>query len=144
MRDAAMRVAWSPDRGERSSFYVGKMELFLRTGDQSRAKAYADSAVAVGTEKIREIPNEAVFHMELAGALAVLGRKPQALAAMQKAVTLQPLSKDQFLGTTLYVTRAITLMRLGETALSRNYLRLDPLFTPLRSNARFPRLIQGS
>jgi len=159
MRDAAMRVAWSPDRGEKSSFYVGKMELFLRTGDQSRAKAYADSALAVGTEKIREIPNEALFHMELASAQAVLERKPQALAAMQKAVTLQPLAKDQFLGTTLYVTRAITLMRLGETdeaisqleqllkipsTLSRNYLRLDPLFTPLRGNPRFQRLIQGS
>jgi hypothetical protein len=29
------------------------------------------------------------------------------------------------------------------SVLSRNYLRLDPLFTPLRSNPRFQRLIQG-
>jgi TolB-like protein/tRNA A-37 threonylcarbamoyl transferase component Bud32/Flp pilus assembly protein TadD len=159
MRDAAVQVGWSPDRGEKSSFYVAKMELFLRMGDQSRAKAYADSAVAVVTEKIREIPNEAGFYMELASAQAVLGRKPEALGGMQKAVTLQPFSKDQFLGTGLYVTRAITLMRLVESdeaisqleqllkvpsVVSRNYLRLDPLFTPLRSNPRFQKLIQGN
>jgi serine/threonine-protein kinase len=159
MRDAAVRVAWSPDRGEKSSFYVAKMELFLRLNDQSRAKAYADSAVTVVSAKIRESPNEAEFHMELASAQAVLGRKPEARAAMQKAVTLQPFAKDQFLGTVLYVARAITLIRLGESdeaisqleqllkvpsLVSRNYLRLDPLFTPLRSNPRFQRLIQGS
>jgi len=158
MRDAAVRISWSPDRGEKSSFSVAKMELFLRMGDQSRAKAYADSAVTIATEKIRELPNEATFFMELANAQAVLGRKPEALAAMRKAVTLQPLSKDQYFGTLLYLTRATTLMQLGESdeaisqleqllklpsVLSRNSLRLDPLFTPLRSNPRFQRLIQG-
>jgi tetratricopeptide (TPR) repeat protein len=159
MRDAAMRVAWSPDRGEKSSFYVAKMEIFFRTNDQLRAKAYADSAVAVVTQKIRELPNEAQFPMELASAQAVLGRKQEALAAMQKAVTLQPFAKDQFLGTALYVSRALALMQLGESdeaisqleqllkapsVLSRNLLRLDPIYAPLRSNPRFQRLIQGS
>ena len=159
MRDAAMRVAWSPDRGEKSSFYVAKTEIFVRMNDQSRAKAYADSAVAVVTQKIRELPNEAQFSMELASAQAVLGRKQEALAAMQKAVTLQPFAKDRFLGTALYVSRARALMQLGESDeaitqleqllkvpsfLSRNLLRLDPIYAPLRSNPRFQRLIQGS
>ncbi len=159
MRDAAARVSWSPDRGEKSVFYAAKMELFLRMNEESRAKAYADSAATVLTEKIRERPDEAAFHMDLAKAQAVLGRKPEALAAMRKAVTLQPLSKDQFLGTTLYVDRALALLRLGESdeaisqleqllkipsVLSPNDLRLDPAFTALRGNPRFQRLIQGS
>ena len=159
IRDGAMRVAWSPDRGEKSSFYVAKMELFLRLNDQSRAKAYADSAATVVVEKIRELPNEAQFPMELATAQAVLGRKSEAMAAMQKAVTLQPFAKDQFLGTALYVSRAVALMRLGESDaaidqleqllkvpsfVSRNLLRLDPIYSPLRSNPRFQKLIQGS
>jgi hypothetical protein len=72
---------------------------------------------------------------------------------------LQPLSKDQYQGTSLYVDRAVTLMLLGESdeainqleqllkipsSLSRNLLRLDPVLGPLRSNPRFQRLIQGS
>jgi TolB-like protein/tetratricopeptide (TPR) repeat protein/tRNA A-37 threonylcarbamoyl transferase component Bud32 len=159
MRDAAARVVWSPDRGEKSSFYVAKMEFFLRMNDQSRGKAYADSAVTLVTKRIREVPNEAEFPMELASAQAVLGRKPEALAAMQKAVTLQPFAKDQYLGSLLYVYRAVNLMRLGESdeainqleqllkvpsILSRNLLRLEPIYTPLRGNPRFQRLIQGS
>jgi tetratricopeptide (TPR) repeat protein len=154
-----VRLSWSPDRGEKTSFYIGKMDLFLGMNDQSRARAYADSAVTVAVQKIRELPDEAQFHINLASAQAVLGRKPEARAAMQRAVTLQPLSKDQYFGTLLYVSRATTLMRLGESdeaitqieqllkipsVLSRNGLRLNPLWTPLRANPRFQRLIQGS
>jgi serine/threonine-protein kinase len=159
MRDAAARVAWSPDRGEKSSFYVAKMEFFLRMNDQARAKAYADSAITIVTKRIREVPNEAEFPMELASAQAVLGHKSEALAAMEKATTLQPFAKDQYLGSLLYVYRAVNLMRLGESdkaidqleqllkvpsVLSRNLLRLEPIYTPLRGNPRFQRLIQGS
>lgn len=59
----------------------------------------------------------------------------------------------------LYVNRTIALMRLGESdeaisqldqllkipsVLSRNGLRLNPIFTALRGNPRFQKLIQGS
>jgi serine/threonine-protein kinase len=159
MRDAAVGVSWSPDRGEKSVFYASKMELFLRLNDQRRARAYADTTAALLTEKIRERPDESAFFILLARADAVLGRKPESLAAMRKAVMLQPLSKDQYQGTSLYVDRAVTLMLLGESdeainqleqllkipsSLSRNLLRLDPVLGPLRSNPRFQRLIQGS
>jgi len=72
---------------------------------------------------------------------------------------LQPLTKDQYQGTSIYLGRAIALMRIGETGeaisqleqllkipslLSPNLLRLDPTYAPLRSDPRFQRLIQGS
>jgi serine/threonine-protein kinase len=159
LRDAAVRLSWSPDRGDKTAFYLGKMELFLGMKDQSKAKLYADSAAAAAIQKISARPEEARFHMQLAGARAVLGQKPGTLAEMEKAVMLQPLAKDQFQGTSLYVHRAVALMRIGESdaaidqldqllkvpsVLSPNLLRLDPTFAPLRSNPRFQRLIQGS
>jgi serine/threonine-protein kinase len=159
LRDAAVQVSWSPDLGDKTAFYLAKMKLFLGMKDQSKAKLYADSAAAAAIQKISGRPEEARFHMQLASARAVLGQKPETLAEIQKVMTLQPLAKDQFQGTNLYVSRAINLMRIGEieaaidqleqllkipSVLSPNVLRLDPTFTPLRGNPRFQRLIQSS
>ena len=159
LRDAAVSLSWSPDRGDKTAFYLGKMELFLGMKDQSKARLYADSAVAAAIQKIRGRPEDALFHVQLASARAVLGQKPETLAELQKMVTLQPLTKDQYQGTSIYLGRAIALMRIGETGeaisqleqllkipslLSPNLLRLDPTYAPLRSDPRFQRLIQGS
>lgn len=159
LRDAALSVQWSPDRGEKSVYYLAKMEIFLLRKDEVRARTYADSAVAAVTPRIRERPEQPKFYGQLASAQVVLGHKTETLAALDKARSLQPLSKDRYSGTDLYVSRAISLMRIGESdqaidqldellkipsSLSRNALRLDPTFDSLRGNPRFQKLLAGS
>ena len=101
---------------------------------------------------------DAVYHENLALTEAVRGNREAAHAAIDKAISLRPLSLDALGGARLLVSRAIVLTILGEhdeavaqlqrllqmpSTVSKNWLRLHPIFEPLRNNARFNALVRS-
>src|SRR5439155_16245678 len=102
-------------------------------------------------------PENANRHVELAGALAWLGEKEAALAEATRATELLPESKDAFEGPGITEAvagiycivgqpgRAIELLdgllsRPSTTSVSM--LKVNPLWDPLRQDARFIELLK--
>ncbi|HUQ20557.1 MAG TPA: protein kinase [Gemmatimonadaceae bacterium] len=158
IRDAAENFLWNADFGEKSTFFVSKMNLYWESNDRQRARIYADSAIAALAVRIRQQPQDALYYSHLALAYATLGNKAEAHAAIDKARSASTWSKDAFSRADWMLTHAIALERLGEnqaaisrleellrtpSGVSRNLLRLHPEFVELRKDPGFQKLIQG-
>src|SRR5688572_7631571 len=158
MRDAMTGVSWSPEQGERGAFLLNKSRLYHLLGDETRARAYAESAAKLLAESIRDRPDEALHHSLMAVAQAVLGNKGNSLAEIDKAMALHPISLDAYGALDHLERRAFIEMTLGDldaatthleqllashSNVSRNELRLSPVYAPLRGYPRFQRLISG-
>ena len=94
-------------------------------------------------------------HGTLAVADGYLGRGKEAIESGQRAVAIMPWSKDAFFGQAGPMALAEVYAALGDTGaaldqleallavpsfLSGGELRADPIWAPLRGNARFERL----
>ena len=132
---------------------------YARLGDQRRARAYADSARVAVEDQLRQTPQNAGLHTELATALAYLGHKPEAIAEGQRALAMSPVAKNGFTGPYLQHQLARIYIILGEPEkaldqlepllkipyyLSPGWLKIDPTFDPLRKNPRFLKLLEGA
>jgi tetratricopeptide (TPR) repeat protein len=126
-------------------------------GDTVRARAYADSALPTLERMVRENPGEPLNHASLAVALALLGRKADAVQAGERAVAMR--AADGFQGPGLRHTlvrihqlngdpvRAIaqldTLTRL-RYYISPGWLRTDPTLESLRSQPAYQAMLRTS
>jgi serine/threonine-protein kinase len=142
-----------------SAYYAARAELAGRTGQLAAARAYHDSARVV-LERRRDVyPENASIHGELGIAYAGLGRAAEAVAEARQAVDLLPIAKDALDGPDWVVNLARVYLMTGDrraaiqqleialslpSRVSRNWLRLDPLWTPLHSEPPFQRLIERS
>jgi tetratricopeptide (TPR) repeat protein len=158
IRRAALNLQWKPEWGEKFRFYANKMVIYNALADMPRARTYAESTIVALKVAPQTRPNEPLNYSILARSHAILGNRAEALAALDKASRLRPLSRDAFTGPVILVQRAITLMILGDhdaaiaqleellkmpSFVSRNWLRLHPVLDPLRGNPRFQRLVAG-
>ena len=121
-------------------------------------RTYFDSARVVLERRLAAFPDEPRFLSELGLAYAGLGRRDEAIQAGERAVKLG-LPHDRILGgdwlrnlaeiyTVLDMPEA-ALERLGELLsieswASPNWLRLDPIWRPLRDHPRFRQLVGGT
>jgi TolB-like protein/Flp pilus assembly protein TadD len=127
-------------------------------GDQAHAHAYADTA-RVALENNLAAQNDGQLHVLLGTALAYLGRRDEAVREGRRAVEMQPISKDAFIGPYLQHQLARIYILVGEPEqaldqlepllkvpyyLSPAWLRIDPTFDPLRANPRFQRLVAAT
>ena len=143
--------------------YIPKAQLFadvyglMKRRDLERA--YYDSARALVERKILEQPDDARFHSALGIAYAGLGRKADAIREGKRAVELLPISREAWRGTYRVRDLARIYVMVGEhsaaidelvTLLSRPsdisaaWLRIDPVWAPLRENSRFQKLIASN
>jgi tetratricopeptide (TPR) repeat protein len=142
----------------RSAWAIVLAEVYALRGDETRARAYADSARIDFETLLRATPDNAQLHSLHGIVLAYLGRKDEAIREGLKGVELNPISKDAFGGPyiQLQLVRIYLLVGEPEKALDQlepllkipyhltpGWLRIDPTFDPLRSNPRFKKLVEG-
>jgi serine/threonine-protein kinase len=145
----------APFDGDRQTWGLAIAGIWLLRGDTARARAYADSARIAGAAHIREVPLEGQLHALQGTALAILGRKAEAIREGRRAIELTPPSMDanapyymqhQLARTYIMMGEPERALDLIEPLLRANYyltpawLRVDPTFDPLRGNLRFQRL----
>jgi serine/threonine-protein kinase len=163
--DAAGRIIASlaPDR-----FYGTEAVEFPRSwwegvvarakGDKNAARAAFTSARAVVETMAKQEPENGSILCSLAMIDAALDRKKDAVHEGRRAVELVPVTKDAIDGTMFMQFLAATyawcgkkdaaLDQLAATLsrpgyLSYGQLKLDPLWDPLRNDARFEKIVAG-
>ena len=107
-------------------------------------------------EQLRTTPDDPQRNLLYGVTLAYLGRKDEAIKAGERGLSLLPISKDAYTGPYFQhqLVRMYILLNEPEKALDRlepllrmpydlspAWLRIDPMFAPLKGNPRFERLI---
>jgi eukaryotic-like serine/threonine-protein kinase len=148
-----------PFGDDRAVWGLALAGAYTGLGDQRRARAFADSARVAVQDQLRQTPQNAGLHAELATALAYLGHKPEAIAEGERALAMSPVAKNGFNGPYIQHQLARIYIILGEPEkaldqlepllkipyfLSPGWLKIDPTFDPLRKNPRFQKLMAGT
>jgi serine/threonine-protein kinase len=134
--------------------FEGAIYSFLN--DKEKALSAFERARPIAEKALRESPDDASRHVTLGLILAGLGEKELAIAEGKRAVQLLPESQDAFDGPKMTVALAQIYAWTGESdqaiqLLDRSlstpmgitvpFLKLDPMWEPLRNDPRFQALI---
>ena len=124
--------------------------------DAEKARASYEIARDNAERAVRESPEDAPRHALLGLIYAGLGRCDEAKVEANRAAELLPETRDAFDGPILTVSRARIYLMCGDhettlallehslqtpAGITRNELRLDPVWDDLRDNPRFQKLI---
>jgi len=133
-------------------------QCHLELGHSAEAQTACDAALAELERAAAAAPDDARIHCALGWALALLGRKEEALAAGQRAVSLCSVESDALEGPAFLQDMARISARVGDvngalqhverllvipSNLTPGMLRLDPAWDPLRQDPRFRELSGG-
>ena len=157
LRRVMVATPYSPDM-DKGWYYTTRAEMMRYAGENAKANAYADSAIATLEAAMPTAAEPSGMLMNLATANAIRGNPRAALDAYERAQKALPPSLDAFVAPDRENAYVMLLVYLGDYdsavaamekrvgvpgGMSRNYLRLNPLFMPLRVKPRFERLIQN-
>lgn len=124
--------------------------------DKERARAAFERARPMAEKLLRESPDDPSRHLLFAQLLVGLGEKEAAIAEANHAGELLPESRDAFDGPVITASRAQIFAQAGEldrafellahslatpNGTTVAFLKLDPIWDPLRHDPRFQQLI---
>ena len=138
-------------------FYLARAVLAARRRNSQSSTAYYDSAAAALELWVGEDPDNALLHSLLGIAYAGLARDDEAIAEARQGVVLRPES-DPFSSTPLlYLARTLLMVGRYDEAIeelerlvtmpsrvSVAWLRIHPMWEPLRNHPRFVALLARS
>jgi serine/threonine-protein kinase len=140
-------------------YFAFEASLFRYRSERTLARAYEDSARSTALRVSTRHEENAFTEAQLALADAYLGRPKEAVEAGKRAVMLTPVSKDAVFGQEGPMALAEVYAVLGDadaavsqlkpplavpSFVSAAWLRIDPVWSPLRGNAEFERLARRS
>ena len=161
-REARLNFASPMDKGMKQ---VGLALIERVAWDTASAKAFAEEARNTLEPIRKEQPDNAFVAATLAVAYAMLDEKSSALNEAQRAITLVPTSKDRLSGPGFEENLALVETIIGENGraistltqllqtpysgwlyspapITPAFLRLDPLWDPLRADPAFQKLCE--
>jgi tetratricopeptide (TPR) repeat protein len=157
----ALAVAAGPEAydGDVGTWALVHAHIYAAWGDRRQSRAYADSARAGFSAQLDDAPDDAQTHVLLGLSLAFLGRDAEAVRHGERAATLLPVSGGGDIG--LYIAEVLARIyaragmpekaveQLGvllrsPSPISREWLRIDPNYAPIRNHPAFVRLVGGT
>ena len=157
--DLLLRLTPTAFEENRAAWAICLAQAYALKGDAGHLRTYAEEARKAFQAGLAAQPQDPQRHALLGLALAYLGRKEEAIREGERAVTIEPVAKNGFMGPYYQhlLVRIYTLLGEPEKALntlepllkvpytlSPGWLKIDPNFDPLRKNPRFRKLVASS
>jgi serine/threonine-protein kinase len=134
---------------------VGRTWMLL--GDSAKGRAYGDSAVQMARAQLAANPNDAQIYELLGRSLALAGQKVEAAEWALKSLKIRETDADATQSNYIRYQIARVLVQAGEhekaldlleplmtgfySEITPAWLRLEPVFRPLKGNPRYEKLI---
>jgi serine/threonine-protein kinase len=139
---------------------AGRVALRVLAGQTETAKSVGEEALSLLEARLRERPDDTFAMTELSWVYLALGRNADALRLSRQAADLIPIKKDALAGPNLQIGLAQIEARTGasEEAITRlrrllsisagqrlsvAWLKIDPVWDPLRNRPDFQQLLSS-
>jgi tetratricopeptide (TPR) repeat protein len=157
-RKVVLRLGPASFDDDRGAWGLALAGTYALAGNAAATRTYADSARIALEAQLREAPGDAQTHALYGTALAYLGRKADAIREGRRSLELLPpeggnvgmgYMRLQLARICILVGEPEPALDQLETVLARPFylspawLRIDPMFDPLRKNPRFEKLVGG-
>jgi serine/threonine-protein kinase len=150
------RLTPSAFDGDRAWWGQSLSTFYWDQGNKALAKAYADSSLATGLDQVRQAPGDPSLLVLYGVALAHAGLADSAIATGRRAVAMYrtdasaSLAYDRLQLVRIYLATgrlndavdALEEMQKHPTPITPAWMRIDPMFAPLKGNARFEAMLK--